>query len=1345
VRQETKHGRLNGPAAALSALARFEPGPWWMRVFIGLGFAAAVLLLRWSMSFAYGSLTGFVILLPGVILAALAAGRVAGVTAMLAALAGGWLLVEPSGAGAETGRDMARIVSLNFLGVGLFSTWLAASLRDVVKRLSQTDAALDEEERRFRDIADVAPVMLWSADASGRVYVNAEFRRFWGARPMDGADMKVWIATIHPDDRDRVVQASTRALTRREPVEIEARYLRHDGEWRTLRTYCRPRSGPDSGFLGMVGANVDVTESRDAELRLRESEARFRLMADTAPSPVWMTNADAEVEFVNQALVDFYGVPAERLLGHVWKQTIHPDDAADVARVMGEARPLRRPYGFECRFQRADGVWRWTRVAVKPRFDGAGEFMGYVGMAFDVTETREALDALAELERRQSLLLALSDRLRDLAEPEAVMHEAARTVGEALGAVRVAYGEIDETGQRIAVRRPWFIVGAHDPQGLWPLNGIGDAAAEALREGRVVRLLNPADQAPDLERATAWRKNGGRSVVAAPVCRGAVLQAVLYAVRNDDRPWTDAEAALVEDVAARAFAEVERTRAELEVRESEQRFRAVADTAPVLIWVTDADRVRAFVNQAYVAFNGGTYEEARLADWRAALHPDDHRRIAAESIAGEATGRPFSLEARYRRHDGEWRWLKSFSRPRLGPEGQVIGFVGVAFDVTDIRESAETLANAAAERDAILSQLAEGVIVTDPDGRIVFVNEAAVRQHGVERLDVAPEDYSETYHLFTEAGEPHPFEDLPLTRAVLKGETVADARWRIRRPDGTEVLAVGNARPVVAPDGRKIGAVLTLRDETARVEAENRLVESEARFRTVADSAPIPMWMGDAEGDVVFANLAYRTFFQVLDKPLKGGWTRMMHGEDAETFHRDYRRAFERREAYDGMVRVIHPELGPRWLRCQGVPRFDAGGQFQGYVGANVDVTEAKQAEVDLKRINELLEERVGAALAEKAKAEADLMHAQRMEAVGRLTGGVAHDFNNLLTVVIGALDMMLKAPDDARRQARLGEAALAAARRGERLTHQLLAFSRRQTLRPEPTDLNALILEGEPLLRRAVGEAVRLDLKLSEKPARVNVDPAQFEAALLNLVVNARDAVSEGGRIVIETRVRRLRAGQVAEMVAGDHVCIAVSDDGAGIDPDVLPRIFEPFFTTKAVGKGTGLGLSQVYGFSRQSGGGLDVESVPGGGTTIRMFLPAIRGAAAAPPAAQDAPLRPSRPGRRLLLVEDDAAVAAVAAEMIESLGFEVRVTDHAAAALQILGTQTFDVMLTDVVMPGGMSGVELARTTSREWPAMSVVLASGYAAEEMDRVVADAPWPFVRKPYSRETLAEVLTAEVV
>ncbi|MBU2117385.1 MAG: PAS domain S-box protein, partial [Alphaproteobacteria bacterium] len=626
-----------GPGAGLTALARFEPGSWWVRVLIGIGFALSAALVRLLLSFWYETITGFMILLPGVLLAAVTGGRIAGAVAVPTALICGWLIVGPNGVGSGVTTGLGEIATYNFLVVGFFCTWVAASLRDAVAGLSRSDALRDEGERRFQ------------------------------------------------------------------------------------------------------------------------------LMADTAPAPLWITNTEAEVEFVNKALIQFYGREGKEILGTSWRESIHPDDRPGVAAIMAEARPARLPYGFECRFRRGDGAWRWRRVVVNPRFDGQGGFLGYIGMSFDLTETREALQNLEAAERRQSLMLTLGDRLRDLDDPQEVMLEAARTVGEAVGAVRAGYGEVDAEGEFIQVRRAWRRQGTRDPEGAWGLTeSLGDAAADDLRAGRTLRLLNPAEGVTTAAAAAHYWHDDSGALIAAPVMRTGRLHAVLYAVRPEAIAWSDDEAALVEQMATRAFAEVERTRAELEVRESEHRFRSIADTAPVLIWVTNADGTRAFVNQAYVGFHGGSYDEARTADWRAALHPDDVARIARESVAGEASGQTFALEGRYRRHDGEWRWLKSLSRPRLGMGGGVIGFVGVAFDVTD-----------------------------------------------------------------------------------------------------------------------------------------------------------------------------------------------------------------------------------------------------------------AKQAEGDLTRVNELLEERVGEALAEKAKAEADLMHAQRMEAVGRLTGGVAHDFNNLLTVVIGALDMMLRAPDDAARQKR--------------------------------------------------------------------------------------------------------------------------------------------------------------------------------------------------------------------------------------------------------------------------------------------------------------------------------------
>jgi PAS domain S-box-containing protein len=488
-------------------------------------------------------------------------------------------------------------------------------------------------------------------------------------------------------------------------------------------------------------------------------------------------------------------------------------------------------------------------------------------------------------------------------------------------------------------------------------------------------------------------------------------------------------------------------------------------------------------------------------------------------------------------------------------------------------------------------------------------------------------------------------------------------------------------------------------DVTDIREAQARMMESETRFRTIADSAPAQMWMTDETGAVVFANKRYRIFFGVRrDEDLQANWAATMSANGLDLFYASFLSALKQRDRYEGIMEIVHPQMGRRWLRCEGIPRFNGAGQFQGYVGANIDVTEAKQAEEDLKRINELLEERVSEAMAEKAKAEADLMHAQRMEAVGRLTGGVAHDFNNLLTVVIGALDIMLRSPNDAAKRQKLGEAALAAARRGEGLTHQLLAFSRRQALRPEPVDLNAQIRESEPLLRRAVGEAVEFKLKLRRGGARVSVDPSQFEAALLNLVVNARDALGDkGGRDhrpdPCHARRRRATSG-----TGGGRLCLrervgqrlghAGSDRAGCSSPSSPPRR-----SARAPAWASARSMA-----SRARAGGAAHRLDVGRGAEIRLYLPPLeRTKRSGAPRSEPGPYpQAMAAARRLLLVEDDPSVRPWRWSCWKAMGMDVRGRRHRPQALELLKIERFDIMLSDVVMPGGMTGIELARECS-------------------------------------------------
>ena len=377
-----------------------------------------------------------------------------------------------------------------------------------------------------------------------------------------------------------------------------------------------------------------------------------------------------------------------------------------------------------------------------------------------------------------------------------------------------------------------------------------------------------------------------------------------------------------------------------------------------------------------------------------------------------------------------------------------------------------------------------------------------------------------------------------------------------------------------------------------------------------------------------------------------------------------------------------------------------------------------------------------------RVAAEDTLRHAQRMQAIGQMAGGIAHDFNNLLTAVTGNLDMILRSANDNSRIKRLTEAALRATMRGERLTHQLLMFSRREVLRPETINLNRLLMEFQGLMRRAAGETVDVQLHLDPGLDPSHIDQVQFEAAVLNLVVNARDALADGGTVVVETSNIVLDANYAAEnpeVKPGPYVMVAVSDTGIGIEGHDLPHVFEPFFTTKEVGRGSGLGLSQVYGFAKESGGHVKIYSEAGVGTTVKLYLP--RSAERPVETARQGvvPLRTATGGETVLVVEDDEGVLAMAIESLEDLGYRVLVAHNGREALAIVKSDDkIDILFSDIVMPGGINGAELAIEARRLRPSIKVLLTSGYTGAVLaGEHGLPADMPVLGKPYRRDELA--------
>ncbi len=391
---------------------------------------------------------------------------------------------------------------------------------------------------------------------------------------------------------------------------------------------------------------------------------------------------------------------------------------------------------------------------------------------------------------------------------------------------------------------------------------------------------------------------------------------------------------------------------------------------------------------------------------------------------------------------------------------------------------------------------------------------------------------------------------------------------------------------------------------------------------------------------------------------------------------------------------------------------------------ANRELADRAEA---LAQSNTLLEEQIE----ERAKAEDQLRQSQKMQALGQLTGGIAHDFNNLLTVIQGSADMLSRPELSEPKRIRFAQAIVQAATNAASLTSQLLAFARRQPLKPEQIDVNLLIEEMAELIQSTVGERIDLLTALNLSPCRIEVDRAQLQSALLNIASNARDAMADGGQLTVRTAIEGREDGQAM-------IAITLADTGTGMDAETVERIFEPFFTTKSTGKGTGLGLSQVYGFASQSGGEVRVESVPGEGTSLTLLLPCVdadgplisatsgQGFAALPPSA-------------ILVVEDNEDVGVFAETLLGELGHKVTRAATGEEALELTRSNTFDVVLSDVVMPG-MGGLRLAEMLAEEQPSLPVVLATGYSQEITQ--TGSGGRPVILKPYRLATLSEALAS---
>jgi PAS domain S-box-containing protein len=530
------------------------------------------------------------------------------------------------------------------------------------------------------------------------------------------------------------------------------------------------------------------------------------------------------------------------------------------------------------------------------------------------------------------------------------------------------------------------------------------------------------------------------------------------------------------------------------------------------------------------------------------------------------------------------------------------------------------------------------------------------------------------------------------------------------------------------------------RDVTERMAADSALRQSEIRHRALLEAVPQLVWTCGADGGCDYFNPQWQNYTgAAVADHLGWGWLHVIHELDREALETAWRASLATGGVFDVEARLHRADGAYQWFKMRAIPVATPDGAISRWFGTATDITDLVEARNALRRSNEELEARVAERTHERETALRQLHESQKMESIGQLTGGVAHDFNNLLSVILGSLSLLKKVIHDDARATRLLERAIQGAERGATLTARLLAFARRQELKVEAVELQKLIPDMLDFLRHSVGPNISIRHDIAPDTQPVKVDANQLELALMNLAVNARDAMPDGGSLTITCRDDD--GGDESGLPRGNYVRISIADTGEGMTEATLAKAREPFFTTKGVGRGTGLGLSMVHGFTAQSGGAMHIDSKPGQGTVVTLWLPGTAATEAPNRATSETAIDPRMDeiNLRVLLVDDDILVSMGAADMLMDLGHSVTEAHSGAYALKLLEAEPpFDVVVTDYAMPG-MNGHDLALRIQQINPGLPVILATGYAelpsqsAREFHRLP---------KPYTQAELAAALDA---
>jgi len=1106
----------------------------------------------------------------------------------------------------------------------------------------------------------------------------------------------------------------------------------------------RAKGGPAPQSTGQACPSTnlpppaEVTELERLRAALIETQARLADLERSAGSGFWRWSMTARRFTVwSEGLGQLCGLAPGRTPTSLedFYLLIHPGDRHYVTAEYQAAIRDDRDLALQFCLVRPNGTIRHITLSETARRDAHGALTLRDGTLCDVTDHKEAMDA-----RRKS---------------EAKFHY-------------LAAGSL----QGVVIERdlkPLFMNDA-----LAEMFGY-DSVDDILSLDSVLELATPDEQAAIKRRYYANLRGQtapqhfellGRKKNGIPIWLDIATRAVSWDGREATQ-WT------IVDITDRKFAEEA-------LRESEARYRSLFDESPVSIWEADWSGLKLFVDELraqgisnlrthleenpnivaeavsrikVIDFNNATLQIYRVSSREALLEQMDQflegtywdffPELIATFVEG---GTRHVIEGRERALDGSDLIVRIIREIPEGYRDDWARVIEIVEDITE-RKDAETALRQSEARFRGLFDSAP-ISIWEEDWTKVKALVDELRDQGIgnvaRHLGDNPDMQSEVQRrikfldfndaaaeLFAASDKEELWQRLEDLRSTIswQGAVEATAAFASGATSYTrdaqdtnldgDTIWVHETFKLLGDDPDDWSRVIvTIENITERKTAEDALQKSEAQFRGVIDNSPSAIFLKDLQGRYVLTNRRFEEWLSLPTGEILGQTSFAFFPEkDAQYYMELDQDVLQSGEATQTELDLPIPDGSSRRLISTKFPVLDAEGKAIGIGTINTDITELRQTEALLRQ-------------------------AQKMEAIGQLTGGVAHDFNNLLAVILGNLDLLeehLEGDPEAHKM--LGPS-LGAARRGAELTNRLLAFARRQPLEPRSVDLGELIAAMTSVLRRTLGETVEVTTHVSKTLWPTLIDPLQMENALLNLAVNARDAMPGGGRLSIAAaniEIKKRGAAEKEELSPGRYVRLVVSDTGSGMPPEVARQAFEPFFTTKEVGKGSGLGLSMVYGFTKQSGGHCEIESRPGRGTSVTLYLPMAKAkvSARAKPVREklDAPAT----SEIVLIVEDDPDVRALTARQVMTLGYQVLEAPDGPEALAILSSNTtIDLLLTDVMLPNGMTGVELARKATRLHPKLRVLYMSGYSRGALMQTTGyDEKIKLIDKPFTRADLA--------